>query len=482
MPRHFQHCAMLVLLACTLAGSASAGEILVTNTNDAGAGSLRAAISAAVSGNEIRFAIGETGVQTINPATALPPIAAGVTINGISQPGASCETWPPTLRIEIAGDAAPGGIDGLRIGGNDVLVRGLAINSFSGDAIHVANASGVHIECNFIGTDATGALDYGNAGVGVRLVGSTLAVIGGGAVSQRNLISANAVAGVLIDDTSSANSVMGNYIGTDAAGATRLDNFNGVIVRGATNAIADNRISGNTESGVLLDAAAATGNSIRGNSMTGNGALGIDLGPVFFATPNDPGDPDSGPNRLQNTPVLVDVAYAAGLDQVTATFAVSTDPANASYPLLVDFYGADVDDEEGESYLGTLSYEASDFAVGDVTKTFTPVGAVQAGDGVVATATDANGNTSEFTADAIAVVVPEPAALACCLVALAALAARRRTGTFIAQVAPFAPGTFIASVASRNVPNANGAMNVPNATMRGSQRSEGRAPISTDAT
>jgi hypothetical protein len=488
MPRNFPTYAAFVLVVCTLAASAPAAVRTVTNTNDVGIGSLRAAISAAVSGDEIRFAIGETGVQTINPATALPPIAAGVTINGISQAGASCAMWPPTLLIELAGDAAPGGTDGLSITGNDVLVRGLVINSFLGDAIRVTNASGVHIECNFIGTDATGSQDYGNAGVGVRLVGSTFAMIGGGDVSQRNLISANAVAGVLIDDTSSANSVMGNYIGTDAAGATRLDNFNGVTVRGASNGIEGNLISGNTKSGVLCDVATATGNgvlgnrigsnatdtaslpngdagvsmvngasqntvgtladgnrfraneangvwvdgatsirnSIRGNSMTENGAIGIALGAMFSENPNDADDPDSGPNRLQNTPVLVDVAYAAGLNQVTATFAVTTNPANASYPLLVDFYGADIDDDEGEFYLGTLSYEASDFAVGNVAKSFTPLGTVMVGDAVVATATDADGNTSEFTAEALTVVVPEPAALASSFVAIAALAARRR--------------------------------------------------------
>lgn len=92
MPRHFRSCAMFSLLACALAVSASAGEILVTNTSDAGAGSLRAAIAAAVSGDAIHFAIGETGVQTITPATALPPIAAGVTIDGTTQSGASCAT------------------------------------------------------------------------------------------------------------------------------------------------------------------------------------------------------------------------------------------------------------------------------------------------------------------------------------------------------------------------------------------------------
>lgn len=473
-----------LLLAALVAAAAPAGVIVVDNTNDAGAGSLRAAIAAAGSGDAIHFAIGASGVQTISPATALPPLAAGVTLDGLTQPGASCATWPPTLRIEVAGGAA---VDGLRITGNDAVVRGLVVNSFAGDGIRIEGASGVRVECNFIGTDASGAQDYGNGGVGVHGIAATLAVIGGPEADDRNLIAANAVAGVLIDAASSADTVQGNFIGTDASGVARLDNFNGVIVRGAGNGIAGNLISGNTEAGVLLDVATATGNavlgnaigpnatdtaalpnggagvyllngaahnvigspeqpnrfrangangvwvdgaasignSIRGNSMTKNGAIGIELG-EFFANVNDPGDPDDGPNRLQNTPTLIDVAYAAGLDQVTAIFGVSTDPANATYPLLVDFYRVDADFEEGEVYLGTLSYDASDFALGNATKSFPAAGLVQVGDDVVATATDAAGNTSEFSTGSVTVVVPEPAAVAAALVALATLATRRR--------------------------------------------------------
>lgn len=486
---HLSLRAAFVLIAVAFAPSASATVRLVDNTNDAGAGSLRAAITAAVSGDEIHFAIPEAGLQTISPATPLPPVAAGVTIDGSSQSGANCATWPPTLLIEIAGDTTtPVGSDGLSINGNGVVVRGLVINSFSGDAIQVDASSGVRIECNFLGPDASGALDYGNLGAGVRLVGSTLAAIGGPGVADANLISANGAAGVLVEATSSGNTVQRNFIGTDLAGAAMLDNFNGVIVRGANNVITDNLISGNTESGVLFDVDTATGNSvlanrigpnatdtaalpnggagvyllngasqntigttvapnrfrgngangvwvegatsirnsIRGNSMTGNGAIGIELGPVFFETPNDAGDPDSGPNRIQNTPEVAEVGYLASLNRITATFTVSTDPANATYPLLIDFYSVDGDDEEGEFYLGTLSYDAIDFAAGEVTRSFTALGMLQVGNDVVATATDAAGNSSEFTGTAITVVVPEPAALASGFAALAALASRRR--------------------------------------------------------
>ncbi len=488
MFRHSVSRAAFVLVGSLLAAAAGADVITVANTDDDGAGSLRAAIAAAVSGDAIHFAIEEGGVQTITPVTALPPIAAGVTIDGTTQSDASCATWPPTLRIEISGYASPQGSDGLSVTGNDVVVRGLILNSFTGDAIEVNGASGnVYISCNFIGTDASGTQDFGNAGAGVRLVGTRVTTIGGAMVSERNLIAANAIAGVWIDENASANSVSGNYIGTDVSGAVRLDNFNGVVVHGANNLLLGNLISGNVESGVLFDVATATGNtvvdnliganatdtaaipnggagvyllngatlntvgavgagnrfrangangvwvdgaaslrnSIRGNSMTGNGAIGIELG-AFFENPNDPGDPDAGPNRLQNTPVLIDVAYAAGLNQVTATFSVPTETANATYPLQVDFYGADEDDEEGEFYLGTLSYDASDFIVGTVTRSFTPAATVTAGDEVVATATDAAGNTSEFTATAITVVVPEPAALATGAIALAALTLRPR--------------------------------------------------------
>ena len=513
MRRHLATYGGPVLVACALAAAAPAGVIVVENTNDAGAGSLRAAIAAAGSGDEIHFAIGETGVQTISPATALPPLAAGVTLDGLTQPGASCATWPPTLWIEIAGGGAP---DGLRITGNDAVVRGLVVNSFSGDGIRIEGASGVRVECNFVGADATGTQDYGNSGAGVRLAGATLAVIGGPDADDRNLIAANAVGGVLIDAASSSNTVQGNFIGTDVSGLVRLENFNGVIVRGASNGIAGNLISGNTEAGVLLDVAtaignailanaigpnatdtaalpnggagvyllagaaqnvigspaqpnrfrangangvwvdgaASIGNSIRGNSMTKNGAIGIELD-AFFANVNDPGDPDSGPNRLQNTPTLIDVAYAAGLDQLTAIFSVSTAPANATYPLLVDFYRVDADFEEGEVYLGTLSYDAADFAAGNVTKTFAALGMVQVGDDVVATATDAAGNTSEFSAGSITVVVPEPAALASGLVALATLGLARARGAWWRN--------------SRRV-------------HRAAQSSDGRAPTSTDAT
>src|SRR5262249_55444478 len=63
---------------------------LVTTADDAGAGSLRQAIldaNATPGANEIDFAIGKGGAQTIRPATALPAVTNPVVIDGTTQPG-----------------------------------------------------------------------------------------------------------------------------------------------------------------------------------------------------------------------------------------------------------------------------------------------------------------------------------------------------------------------------------------------------------
>ena len=76
----------------------SAGcDFLVTNTNDTGAGSLRQAITDANAGpgaETICFDIPGDGPHTIQPLSALPSISDPVTIDGLTQPGASCSSWP----------------------------------------------------------------------------------------------------------------------------------------------------------------------------------------------------------------------------------------------------------------------------------------------------------------------------------------------------------------------------------------------------
>lgn len=95
---------------------------------------------------------------TIHLGSALPAITDAVAIDGTTQPGAACASWPPTLKVVLDGGALSGAEDGLAIGAADTIVRGLAIHSFPGDGVDISG-SDVRLACNFIGTGATGHLD-----------------------------------------------------------------------------------------------------------------------------------------------------------------------------------------------------------------------------------------------------------------------------------------------------------------------------------
>jgi hypothetical protein len=126
---------------------------------------------------------------------------------------------------------------------------------------------------------------------------------------------------------------------------------------------------------------------VLGNSIFNNTQLGIDLSPNGV-TPNDAGDPDPGPNKLQNFPVITAVS--------TTTISGTLDslPANSTYPVRLEFFANTACDPsgngEGEVFLGATSIAAP----GNFSFNYTPV----AGKPIItATATDNAGNTSEFS-------------------------------------------------------------------------------------
>ena len=121
-------------------------------------------------------------------------------------------------------------------------------------------------------------------------------------------------------------------------------------------------------------------------------------------TPNDNADDDvdSGPNNLQNFPIVEDVTYDESNDNVSITYRVQTATGNATYPLKIDFYAADSEASgEGQTYLGTQEYASGD-ARSSVTNVIdlSQFSDVTSDDHFVATATDADGNTSEFVSTA----------------------------------------------------------------------------------
>ena len=128
---------------------------------------------------------------------------------------------------------------------------------------------------------------------------------------------------------------------------------------GGVNAGEGNTISGNTAAGIvayLSSGSSSSGNAFLRNTITGNGGLGIDLSASGTGgdgvTANDTGDADSGPNNLQNFPLLA-TARTDGSSQLILTGTLDS-AANSYYR--IEFFANTAQDGtgygEGQRYLG----------------------------------------------------------------------------------------------------------------------------------
>src|SRR5205085_1082569 len=261
--------------SASTSNAVSGCDLVVMNTNDSGAHSLRLAIQCANANpglDTITFNIPGGAIHTIQPATSLPSITDPVIIDGYTQPGASANILATSdnaiLLVEINGSSTGGLGIGLNIsssGGGSTL-RGLAIYRFGGSAISV-NAGGNHLEGNFINMSATGTVAMGGAGIAINGANN---VVGGTSPAQRNLISgSNSSSGISINGAgSTGNLVQGNFIGTGMGGNFAMPNaINGISLSGgATNNTiggtasgAGNVISGNANSGILIISSGGNG-------------------------------------------------------------------------------------------------------------------------------------------------------------------------------------------------------------------------------
>jgi titin len=255
--------------------------LVVSNTNDSGAGSLRQAIIDANATNlfgRIVFQIPGSGVHTIAPLTALPTITNSVALDATTQPGYSNQPLIELDGSNVTGDA------GLKLLAANSVVRGLAINRFGTDGIQVQKGGANVIQANFIGTDPFGTLSRPNRREGVWLNESFGNIVGGTNTGDRNVISGNGDAGLYVLEGGS-NLVQGNFMGMTITGTGALANGNsGIILYNSPGnqvgggAGAGNIISGNHGSGIYLSGPAATQNILQGNYVgtSSNGRLAVE--------------------------------------------------------------------------------------------------------------------------------------------------------------------------------------------------------------
>lgn len=323
----------------------------------------------------------------VQGTTALPNEGSGVLLDGSTD--------------NVIGGTTPG--TGNLISGNN------------GSGVFMQSAAqGNLVQGNLIGTNVNGTSALGNTDSGVYLTtGATANAIGGTSTAARNVISANAAGVAFVSSATTDNVVQGNFIGTDVSGNNPLGNSgegirfangaHGNIIGGVSLGAA-NRIAFNSTAGVGLSCCgseAGDGNVIRGNAIWANDGLGIDLD-ADGVTPNDLGDGDSGPNELQNYPIL------AGAISGVETTITGTLNSHGDTPYIVDFYANSSCDPsgygEGERFLGNAIVTTD--GSGNTGFVVTLPGNVPAGHYVVATATDPFHNTSEFCGCVVVEEVP----------------------------------------------------------------------------
>ncbi|MCX6043717.1 MAG: Ig-like domain-containing protein, partial [Chloroflexi bacterium] len=421
----------------------------------------------------ILFNLG-SGVQTIKPTSALPAITDVVEINALSGGACATMPPQPHVQLDgsLAGNNASGfklqaansrivgfyinrfsahGIEinasnnvvscnvigltpqngaagnvsyGVKLNGNNNIVGnlgGLVGNVVSANAFGIAveNANtGNIIRGNFVGTDLNGVQARGNSNAGIGLVaGAANTTIGGATSSDRNVISGNGDQGLWLIDAGSNNEVTGNFIGLNATGngalpngteGIMLENSDGNTIGGIASG-QGNRIAFNTERGVAVTADSQN-NRILGNQIFSNGKLGIDLG-KDGVTPNDNGDPDSGANDKQNSPLFAG-AFLTADNRIETEVVISSLP-NTTFRIEI-FASESCDSSgtgEGATFLGSATLQTNSGGNGLVDLTFNQ--AVPPGQQLTATATNNSGNapanTSEFSACQTVVAQSPPA-------------------------------------------------------------------------
>ena len=333
--------------AVTLAGADLQGTAFgfnfdtITNTNDAGQGSLRQFIlnsntltdmpnqginvgyetsifmipdGSAYAGTANHDALDLTtaGVARIQLSSAqLPQVSdANTAIDASTQNAASCGA-SRTLKVVVSGVGLSTDMDdGLSTDAANTLVRGLSIGGFSRYGVYASeNADGLELYCNHIGLDAAGSVALPNRANGVHIDGAADVAVGDGTLAGKNIIAANQGAGVAVVDGANNITFLRNLIGVAFDGSTLVGNADvGIRVTDSTavqvgngSESGRNQISGNASDGVLV-----TGSSevyIRRNILYANDGLGIDL---YLAgsevTLNNVNDEDTGPNGLLNFP------------------------------------------------------------------------------------------------------------------------------------------------------------------------------------
>ncbi|HYK01820.1 MAG TPA: right-handed parallel beta-helix repeat-containing protein [Thermoanaerobaculia bacterium] len=320
--------------------SALIRHLLVVNTNDEGAGSLRQALLDArqLCANAlctIDFRIPEVGAggqAIIRVRSELPEVQGRVRIDGRTQTAFGGDTNPDGPEVVIDGSLAPDPARGLLLGGPscEMYVHDLAIVNFPASGIQVHRGPYVFQDCGvflFPNTLITGNHLSANYR-GLMLVGA------GATTIADNVIDANQRAGIFTDRSSYVEILRNRITSNGASGILLHLGQPGQAERAGT--VENNVISGNGEWGI---ARVPIGDvSIRRNAIFDNRYLGIDAN-LDGDTPNLPNDPAYGPG-IPNKPVLLSAHYDPTTNKTRVRGRLDSDNAPTLPHFILDFYAS----------------------------------------------------------------------------------------------------------------------------------------------
>ncbi len=217
-----------------------------------------------------------SGTWTLQPASDLPRIPSGTSLDARTQPG-----YVSVPVIELDGSAVVASVSALLIDGRDASIRGFMIHSFSDDGIEVDGQNfpsfDNQITDNWIGVDRN-LNPAPNGDLGILVIASAANNF------ERNVIVANGGNGIDMRGAGTTNNrVVNNWIGELPDGTPIPNTGWGVdLYQAATNTIVGesglpNVISNNATGGILIRSDAGGGTVIGHNDIEDNTGNGIQL-------------------------------------------------------------------------------------------------------------------------------------------------------------------------------------------------------------
>jgi len=329
------------------------------------------------------------------------------------------------------------------VGGNTSAHRNiLSGNTSSGIILSQAQSLSNIVQGNYIGLQSNGTTIVGSQPYGLTIeLQAANNIVGGTGAGEGNVISGNSTYG--INSTSTlANSIYGNIVGLQQDGNTLVASSTqqyGILLNQAANHLIGgntsahrNIISGNTFAGIFMTGASCAANNIKGNYIGPNNALGNIVGSsqnygVYMqssAANNIIGGPTTGDANMfvYNTVAglyLTASATKQNLISRNPIYFNSNKPINLNYgasggnnnqPIptiatnstIANVFGTAVAGDSVELFKNTTGncYDAVTYlgtAVANASGVWTIPVSLTTSDYILATATDANKNTSEFT-------------------------------------------------------------------------------------